>query len=132
MDYPTPLLIHHIQLFYQEINLLKYRYTFDTLQEHGCFIGSAAVIIISDKVQMKDVAINLMKFFEEESCGQCTPCRNGTTMAVKLMNENNWDLKLLTDVGNVMTDASICGLGQAAANPLFSVIKHFAGDLKSI
>jgi len=105
---------------------------FDTLQEHGCFIGSAAVIIISDKVPMKDVAINLMKFFEEESCGQCTPCRNGTTMAVKLMNENNWDLKLLTDVGNVMTDASICGLGQAAANPLFSVIKHFAGDLKSI
>ncbi len=105
---------------------------FDTLQEHGCFIGSAAVIIISDKVSMKDVAINLMKFFEDESCGQCTPCRNGTSMAVKLMDENSWDLKLLTDVGNVMTDASICGLGQAAANPLFSVIKHFADDIKSI
>tara|TARA_B110000240_G_scaffold171939_1_gene196621 strand:+ start:1 stop:831 length:831 start_codon:yes stop_codon:yes gene_type:complete len=105
---------------------------FDTLQEHGCFIGSAAVIIISDKVPMKDVAINLMKFFEDESCGQCTPCRNGTSMAVKLMDENSWDLKLLTDVGNVMTDASICGLGQAAANPLFSVIKHFADDIKSI
>ena len=105
---------------------------FDTLQEHGCFIGSAAVIIISDKVPMKDVAINLMKFFEDESCGQCTPCRNGTTMAVKLMDENSWDIKLLTDVGNVMTDASICGLGQAAANPLFSVIKHFSDDIKSI
>ena len=105
---------------------------FDTLQEYGCFIGSAAVIIISDKVQMKDVAINLMKFFEDESCGQCTPCRNGTTMAVKLMKENNWDLKLLKEVGNVMTDASICGLGQAAANPLISIIKHFPDDIKHI
>ena len=81
---------------------------------------------------MKDVAINLMKFFEDESCGQCTPCRNGTTMAVKLMKENNWDLKLLKEVGNVMTDASICGLGQAAANPLISIIKHFPDDIKHI
>ena len=99
----------HLEEYFQA-TLSNIPLDFDTLQEHGCFIGSAAVIIISDKVPMKDVAINLMKFFEDESCGQCTPCRNGTTMAVKLMNENSWDIKLLTDVGNVMTDASICGL----------------------
>lgn len=105
---------------------------FDTLHEYGCFIGSAAIVIISNKVPMKDVAINLMKFFEDESCGQCTPCRNGTSMAVKLMKENNWDLKLLKNVGNVMTDASICGLGQAAANPLVSVLKYFPDEINGI
>ena len=105
---------------------------FDVLQEYGCFIGSAAIIIISDKVPMKDVAINLMKFFEDESCGQCTPCRNGTTIAVKLMKEKQWDLKLLEEVGNVMTNASICGLGQAAANPLVSVIKYFPDDIMGV
>ena len=105
---------------------------FDVLQEYGCFIGSAAIIIISDKVPMKDVAINLMKFFEDESCGQCTPCRNGTTIAVNLMKENKWDLKLLEEVGNVMTNASICGLGQAAANPLVSVIKYFPDDIMGV
>jgi formate dehydrogenase len=105
---------------------------FDVLQEYGCFIGSAAIIIISDKVPMKDIAINLMKFFEDESCGQCTPCRNGTTIAVKLMKEKQWDLKLLEEVGNVMTNASICGLGQAAANPLVSVIKYFPDDIMGV
>ena len=105
---------------------------FDVLQEYGCFIGSAAIIIISDKIPMKNVAINLMKFFEDESCGQCTPCRNGTTIAVKLMKEKQWDLKLLEEVGNVMTNASICGLGQAAANPLVSVIKYFPDDIMGV
>ena len=105
---------------------------FDVLQEYGCFIGSAAIIIISDKISMKNVAINLMKFFEDESCGQCTPCRNGTTIAVNLMKENKWDLKLLEEVGNVMTNASICGLGQAAANPLVSVIKYFPDDIMGV
>lgn len=102
---------------------------FDTLQPHGCFIGSAAVIVLSDKRNMKDVALNLMKFFEDESCGQCTPCRNGTTMAVKLMGEDVWDADLLGDLANVMMEASICGLGQAAPNPLLSVMKHFPEDV---
>ena len=105
---------------------------FDTLQDYGCFIGSAAIVIISDKVDIKDVALNLMKFFEDESCGQCTPCRNGTTMAVKLMKEKEWDIKILEEVGNVMTDASICGLGQAAANPLTCVLKYFPEQINSI
>ncbi|MBH87648.1 MAG: NADH-quinone oxidoreductase subunit F [Pelagibacterales bacterium] len=105
---------------------------FDTLQDYGCFIGSAAIVIISDKVKMKDVALNLMKFFEDESCGQCTPCRNGTTMAVKLMNKKEWNVKLLKEVGNVMTDASICGLGQAAANPLTCILKYFPEQINSI
>ena len=73
-----------------------------------------------------------MKFFEDESCGQCTPCRNGTTMAVKLMKEKEWDIKILEEVGNVMTDASICGLGQAAANPLTCVLKYFPEQINSI
>ncbi len=98
---------------------------FDTLQPYGCFIGSAAVIILSDKFDMKLVGINLMKFFEDESCGQCTPCRNGTSMAVKLMSRENWDLSLLKELADTMTSASICGLGQAASNPLISIMKHF-------
>ncbi|PPR31005.1 MAG: NADH-quinone oxidoreductase subunit F [Alphaproteobacteria bacterium MarineAlpha9_Bin2] len=105
---------------------------FGTLEKHGCFIGSAAVIILSDKVSMKNVALNLMKFFEEESCGQCTPCRNGTAMAVELMKKNIWDLELLNEVSEVMTNASICGLGQAAANPLLGVIKHFSKEIVSV
>lgn len=102
---------------------------FDTLQPHGCFIGSAAVVVLSDRHNMKDVALNLMKFFEDESCGQCTPCRNGTTMAVKLMGEDRWDADLLGDLANVMMEASICGLGQAAPNPLLSVMKHFPDEV---
>jgi len=103
---------------------------FGQLEEHGCFVGSHAVIILSDKDDMKDVALNLMKFFEDESCGQCTPCRNGTEKAVKLMGSGAWNPDHLEDLAIVMGDASICGLGQAAPNPLRSVIKFFPEDLK--
>ena len=102
---------------------------FGQLEKHGCFVGSHAVVILSDKDNMKDVALNLMRFFEDESCGQCTPCRNGTEKAVKLMSAKVWDKDLLTDLSQVMRDASICGLGQAASNPLTSVIKFFPEDL---
>jgi len=102
---------------------------FGKLEEHGCFVGSHAVVILSDHDNMKDVALNLMRFFEDESCGQCTPCRNGTEKAVKLMAEPQWDTQLLRDLSETMADASICGLGQAAANPLLSAIKHFPEDL---
>ena len=102
---------------------------FGKLEEHGCFVGSHAVVILSDRDSMKDAALNLMRFFEDESCGQCTPCRVGTEKAVKLMQADTWDRPLLEELGRAMSDASICGLGQAAANPLKSVIKHFEGDL---
>jgi formate dehydrogenase beta subunit len=102
---------------------------FGQLEKHGCFVGSHAVVILSDKDDMKAVALNLMKFFEDESCGQCTPCRNGTEKAVKLMASPSWDKALLADLAQVMTDASICGLGQAAANPMKCVIKYFPEDL---
>ncbi len=102
---------------------------FDTLQEHDCFIGSAAVVVLSDKDNMKDVALNLMRFFEDESCGQCTPCRNGTEKAVQLMQQDTWNQELLRELSTVMLDASICGLGQAAPNPLLMVMKHFPEDL---
>ena len=102
---------------------------FGQLEKHGCFVGSHAVVILSDKDNMKDVALNLMRFFEDESCGQCTPCRNGTEKAVKLMSAKKWDTALLADLSQVMRDASICGLGQAASNPLTSVIKFFPDDL---
>jgi formate dehydrogenase len=103
---------------------------FGTLQEYGCFIGSAAVVVFSDQDNMKDVALNLMKFFEDESCGQCTPCRVGTEKAVKVMSEPQWDQDLLRDLSTVMTDASICGLGQAAGNPINCVLKYFPEDLQ--
>jgi formate dehydrogenase len=103
---------------------------FGKLEEHGCFVGSHAVVILSDKDDMKDVALNLMKFFEDESCGQCTPCRNGTEKAVKLMSAKEWDKGVLDDLAVVMADASICGLGQAAPNPLRCVLKFFPEDLK--
>jgi formate dehydrogenase beta subunit len=102
---------------------------FGTLEQYGCFIGSHAVVVLSDRDNMKAVAVNLMEFFEDESCGQCTPCRNGTEKAVKLMGAKVWDKKLLADLAQVMRDASICGLGQAASNPLTSVIKYFPEDL---
>jgi formate dehydrogenase beta subunit len=102
---------------------------FGQLEKHGCFVGSHAVVILSDKDDMKAVALNLMRFFEDESCGQCTPCRNGTEKAVKLMSQPSWDKDLLGDLAQVMRDASICGLGQAASNPLTSVIKFFPEDL---
>ncbi|MFZ5789643.1 MAG: NAD(P)H-dependent oxidoreductase subunit E [Pseudomonadota bacterium] len=102
---------------------------FDTLQPHGAFIGSAAVVVLSDKDNMREVALNLMRFFEDESCGQCTPCRVGTEKAVKLMSEPRWNEGLLNELAQAMSDASICGLGQAACNPLTMVMKHFPEDL---
>jgi NADH:ubiquinone oxidoreductase subunit F (NADH-binding)/NADH:ubiquinone oxidoreductase subunit E len=102
---------------------------FGTLEPHGCFIGSAAVIVLSDKDDMRAVALNLLKFFEDESCGQCTPCRVGTEKAVHIMERPAWDETLLEELTKVMTDASICGLGQAAMNPVKMVLKHFRDDL---
>ena len=96
---------------------------FGTLDKHGCFVGSHAVIILSDQDSAKDAALNLMRFFEDESCGQCTPCRVGTEKAVKLMAQSTWDQSLLEELSCAMTDASICGLGQAASNPLRCVLK---------
>ncbi len=103
---------------------------FGTLEEHGCLIGSHAVVVLSDQDDMKAVARNLMRFFEDESCGQCTPCRNGTEKAVKLMAAETWDAGLLEELATTMRDASICGLGQAAPNPLLSVLKFFPEDLR--
>jgi formate dehydrogenase beta subunit len=103
---------------------------FGQLEKHGAFVGSHAVVILSDQDDMKAVALNLMRFFEDESCGQCTPCRNGTEKAVKLMADGNWNPELLDDLGQVMADASICGLGQAAPNPVRSVFKYFPEDLR--
>jgi formate dehydrogenase len=102
---------------------------FGSLEKHGCFVGSHAVVILGDKDSAKDAALNLMRFFEDESCGQCTPCRVGTEKAVGLMSRETWDQPLLVEVGQVMSDASICGLGQAAANPLNSVLKFFPEEL---
>ena len=102
---------------------------FDTLQEHGCFIGSAAIVVFSEHDNMRDVALNLMRFFEDESCGQCTPCRVGTEKAVALMKKPKWDTDLLQNLSTVMADASICGLGQAAGNPINCVIRYFPEDL---
>ncbi|MCY4150744.1 MAG: NAD(P)H-dependent oxidoreductase subunit E [Aestuariivita sp.] len=105
---------------------------FDTLQDHNTFIGSAAVVILSDKDSAKDAALNMLRFFEDESCGQCTPCRNGCEKAVQLMQEPHWDQPLLSDLCEVMADASICGLGQAAANPIRLTIKHFANEIQDV
>ncbi len=102
---------------------------FGTLEAEGCLIGSAAVVVLSDKDDMKAVALNLLRFFEDESCGQCTPCRAGTEKAVKLMSAPHWDEPLLQELTQVMSDASICGLGQAAMNPVKQVLKHFREDL---
>ncbi|HLI21476.1 MAG TPA: NAD(P)H-dependent oxidoreductase subunit E [Stellaceae bacterium] len=102
---------------------------FGTLEPHGALIGSAAVVVLSDKDDMKQVALNLLRFFEDESCGQCTPCRVGTEKAVRLLREKKWDGALLADLARVMTDSSICGLGQAAMNPVKTVLKHFPEDV---
>ena len=101
---------------------------FGQLEKYGSLVGSHAVVILSDQDNMKDVALNLLRFFEDESCGQCTPCRTGTEKAVKLM-QGDWDVDLLQELSQAMTDASICGLGQAASNPIKSVIKYFPEDL---
>ncbi|HLS86963.1 MAG TPA: NADH-ubiquinone oxidoreductase-F iron-sulfur binding region domain-containing protein [Burkholderiales bacterium] len=102
---------------------------FDTLQPHGCFIGSAAIVIFSDKDKASDAARNLMGFFKHESCGQCTPCRVGTAKALDLMEGGKWDEALLKELSQAMMDASICGLGQAAPNPVLSVLKHFRHEV---
>jgi NADH:ubiquinone oxidoreductase subunit F (NADH-binding)/NADH:ubiquinone oxidoreductase subunit E len=103
---------------------------FDTLDAYGCFIGSAAVIILSDRDEARAAARNLMQFFRDESCGQCTPCRVGTAKALALIEDENWDTELLGELSQAMADASICGLGQAAPNPLLSVMKYFPHELK--
>ena len=102
---------------------------FDTLQEYGCFIGSAAVVVLSDQDSAKQAALNSLKFFAHESCGQCTPCRVGCEKAVSIMESDEWDIEQLQDLSTVMVDASICGLGQAAPNPILSVIKYFPHEL---
>ena len=102
---------------------------FGTLEEHGCFIGSGAVVVFSDKDDITKVVLNLLKFFEDESCGQCTPCRVGTEKAVKLLEKNNWNKTLLNELVDMMGDASICGLGQAAGNPIRCALKYFGKDI---
>lgn len=103
---------------------------FDTLHQYGCFIGSAAVIILSDQDKASAAARNLMKFFSHESCGQCTPCRVGTAKASQLMEKPRWDQGLLEELSGAMADASICGLGQAAPNPIRCVMKYFPNEIK--
>ena len=102
---------------------------FDTLQPYGCFIGSAAVIVLSQHDTARDAALNMMNFFAHESCGQCTPCRVGTAKAVQLMQAKVWDNDTLEDLNQVMADASICGLGQAAPNPVRCVQTYFPGEI---
>ncbi len=102
---------------------------FDTLQPYGCFIGSAAIVIFSDQDRARDVALNVMRFFEHESCGQCTPCRVGTAKAAELMQAQSWDQDTLEDLATVMVDASICGLGQAAPNPIRCIAKYFPNEV---
>jgi formate dehydrogenase beta subunit len=102
---------------------------FDTLNQYGCFIGSAAVVILSDKDRATTAARNLTKFFSEESCGQCTPCRVGTAKTLKLIEKSKWDQPLLKELSQAMMDASICGLGQAAPNPVLSVMKYFPNEI---
>ena len=102
---------------------------FDVLQEHGTFIGSAAIVVLSDQDSAKDAALNMLRFFEDESCGQCTPCRVGCEKAVKLMQADKWDQPLLEELCTAMADASICGLGQAAPNPIRLTMKHFPDEV---
>lgn len=102
---------------------------FDTLQDHDTFIGSAAVVVLGHRDRARDAALNMLRFFEDESCGQCTPCRVGCEKAVKLMQAESWDRTLLEDLSALMVDASICGLGQAAPNPIRLVMKHFPEEI---
>jgi formate dehydrogenase beta subunit len=104
---------------------------FDTLAEHGAFVGSMAVVVLGQHDRVRDAALNLMRFFEHESCGQCTPCRSGTTQAVALMQAPQWDAERLADLSAVMRDASICGLGQAAPNPFDSVLRFFPQEVQA-
>ena len=103
---------------------------FDTLTPYGCFIGSAAIVVLSDQDKAAAAARNVMKFFADESCGQCTPCRVGTEKALHLMHDKRWDKPLLQELSQAMMDASICGLGQAAPNPVLSVLKYFPWEVE--
>ncbi len=103
----------------------------DTLKPHGCFLGSAAIIIFSRHDSAKTLALNAMRFFRDESCGQCTPCRVGTEKAVRLMKQAHWDKPLLEELSKAMVDASICGLGQAAPNPLRCALKYFPEEFEA-
>jgi formate dehydrogenase beta subunit len=103
---------------------------FDTLAEHGAFVGSMAVVVLGQQDRARDAALNLMHFFEHESCGQCTPCRAGTAQAAKLMQAPAWDVDVLGDLSHVMREASICGLGQAAPNPFDSVLRFFPQEVR--
>ncbi len=105
---------------------------FGTLEEYGCLIGSAAVVVLSDQDDMRQVVLNLLRFFEDESCGQCTPCRVGTEKTVALLEQDEWDVKLLDQLRQVMCDASICGLGQAASNPVTTAIKYFSEEVLTV
>jgi formate dehydrogenase len=102
---------------------------FDTLQHLGSFIGSAAVVVLSDHDSARGAALNMLRFFEDESCGQCTPCRVGCAKAVQLMQADTWDQALLRELSETMIDASICGLGQAAPNPIRMVMQHFPEEI---
>jgi formate dehydrogenase len=102
---------------------------FDTLQPHGCFIGSAAIVVLSTADKASMAARNLMRFFRDESCGQCTPCRVGTAKAIGLMAERQWNQALLKELSQAMMDASICGLGQAAPNPALTVMRYFPQEV---
>jgi len=112
------------------LNNIPLDYGVKELDDLGCFLGSAAIVVLSDKDNIMDVGLNLLKFFEDESCGQCTPCRVGTEKTVKIMQNKKWNKKQLEDLSLVMADSSICGLGQAATNPLKSIMKHFAEDIQ--
>jgi formate dehydrogenase len=103
---------------------------FDTLNEHGCFIGSAAIIVFSNKDKARELARNAMDFFAHESCGKCTPCRVGTSKAAMLMKKSSWDQPLMNELSQTMADASICGLGQAASNPMQCVMNYFPEELE--
>ena len=111
------------------LKILDIPLDFDTLQPYGCFIGSAAIVVFSRSDSAREVAVNLMSFFEHESCGQCTPCRVGTEKAKALMQNKLWDKNALDDLKTVMVDASICGLGQAAPNPIACVQKYFPHEV---
>ncbi len=102
---------------------------FGTLEEYGCFVGSSAVVVISDQDDIADVAHNLVRFFEDESCGQCTPCRSGCEKLSHILASGTWNEELITDLSEVMREASICGLGQAAANPVMLALKYFREDV---
>ena len=105
---------------------------FGTLEKYGCFIRSAAVVILSNQDKARDAAKTTIDFFKHESCGKCTPCRAGTSKASVLMSDEKWDINLLEDLSQTMSDASICGLGQAASNPVKSVLKYFSDEVKDV